>query len=261
MPYLPYYFLVFSECRSYVYVEETELYYLQSRYYNSEIGRFINADALVSTGQGLLGNNMFVYCLNNPVNAYDPCDTCFHRLDFWNDCARCGGNTIGDRWTNVIRWCESAYDYITNDDPQTVQKNLQTNHFSFYKGAMVFSTELVVDKSGFSFGVIVLDDYYESAPQSSFNRTLDHEYGHFLHMQQVGPAAYTSTTAIPSLISATIADRNGKGIRRWVYDNYYNLPAERIADQLGGVNRGYAPEANTVGSLYWIYTIAISLIS
>ena len=31
------------------------------------MGRFINADALVSTGQGVLGNNMFAYCNNNPV--------------------------------------------------------------------------------------------------------------------------------------------------------------------------------------------------
>ena len=36
------------------------------------MGRFINADALVSTGQGILGNNMFAYCNNNPVNFSDP---------------------------------------------------------------------------------------------------------------------------------------------------------------------------------------------
>ncbi len=57
--------------RGYVYDTETELYYLQSRYYNPEIGRFINADAFASTGQGLLGNNMFAYCGNNPVCRYD----------------------------------------------------------------------------------------------------------------------------------------------------------------------------------------------
>ena len=57
--------------RGYVYDAETELYYLQSRYYNPEWGRFLNADALVSTGQGELGNNMFAYCGNNPVNRYD----------------------------------------------------------------------------------------------------------------------------------------------------------------------------------------------
>ena len=58
--------------RGYVYDRETELYYLQSRYYNPEIGRFINADSLVSTGQGILGCNMFAYCNNDPVNEYDP---------------------------------------------------------------------------------------------------------------------------------------------------------------------------------------------
>ena len=36
------------------------------------MGRFINADALASTGQGLLGNNMFAYCNNNPVCYSDP---------------------------------------------------------------------------------------------------------------------------------------------------------------------------------------------
>lgn len=36
------------------------------------MGRFINADAFVSTGQGILGNNMFAYCGNNPVMRLDP---------------------------------------------------------------------------------------------------------------------------------------------------------------------------------------------
>jgi len=57
--------------RGYVYDTETKLYYLQSRYYNPEWGRFINADAFAATGQGLLGNNMFAYCGNNPVNYCD----------------------------------------------------------------------------------------------------------------------------------------------------------------------------------------------
>ena len=57
--------------RGYVYDMETGLYYLQSRYYNPEWGRFINADAISATGQGFVGNNMFAYCNNNPVNFYD----------------------------------------------------------------------------------------------------------------------------------------------------------------------------------------------
>ena len=57
--------------RGYVYDPETGLYYLQSRYYNPEMGRFVDADGFTSTGQGLLGNNMFVYCGNNPVSRKD----------------------------------------------------------------------------------------------------------------------------------------------------------------------------------------------
>ena len=55
----------------YYYDEETGFYYLQSRYYDPEIGRFINADTYVSTGQGVLGFNMYAYCLNDPVNRID----------------------------------------------------------------------------------------------------------------------------------------------------------------------------------------------
>ena len=57
--------------RGYVYDWETGLYYLQSRYYNPEWGRFINADVYTTTGQGLTGNNMFTYCNNNPINQID----------------------------------------------------------------------------------------------------------------------------------------------------------------------------------------------
>jgi len=58
--------------RGYVYDTESKLYYLQSRYYDPAIGRFINADTFATTGQGLLGNNMFAYCGNNSVNNIDP---------------------------------------------------------------------------------------------------------------------------------------------------------------------------------------------
>ena len=58
--------------RGYVYDSETGLYYLNSRYYDPQLGRFVNADGYASTGQGITGNNMFAYCGNNPVNRVDP---------------------------------------------------------------------------------------------------------------------------------------------------------------------------------------------
>ena len=57
--------------RGYYYDQETGLYHLWSRYYDPQTGRFISADSLASTGQGMLGYNMFAYCNNCPVNRYD----------------------------------------------------------------------------------------------------------------------------------------------------------------------------------------------
>jgi RHS repeat-associated protein len=56
----------------YRYDTETGLYYLQSRYYNPEWGRFINADDLGGTVGELLSHNVFAYCGNNPINREDP---------------------------------------------------------------------------------------------------------------------------------------------------------------------------------------------
>ena len=57
--------------RGYYYDTETQLYYLQSRYYNPAWGRFLNVDAYISTGTGLLGYNMYTYCDNDPIMKVD----------------------------------------------------------------------------------------------------------------------------------------------------------------------------------------------
>ena len=57
--------------RGYYFDSDTGLYYLKSRYYDPQLCRFINSDEYASTGQGILGINMFAYCLNNPANYID----------------------------------------------------------------------------------------------------------------------------------------------------------------------------------------------
>lgn len=59
--------------RGYLYDAETGLYYLESRYYDPALGRFLSADEVVAgPGTALLGGNLFAYGLNNPVNTSDP---------------------------------------------------------------------------------------------------------------------------------------------------------------------------------------------
>ena len=60
--------------RGYCYDANTGLYYLQSRYYDPNTGRFINADSTdyLNVSGTVLGCNLFIYCENDPVNNVDP---------------------------------------------------------------------------------------------------------------------------------------------------------------------------------------------
>ncbi len=73
--------------RGYYYDTETALYYLQSRYYSPDLMRFISQDdAVLSNAQGEpLGSNLYVYCLNNPVNFIDNTGYWYYSIkDFYN---------------------------------------------------------------------------------------------------------------------------------------------------------------------------------
>ena len=59
--------------RSYYYDRETNLYYLNTRYYDPEVGRFISQDDVgYLDPEHINGLNLFAYCGNNPVMGYDP---------------------------------------------------------------------------------------------------------------------------------------------------------------------------------------------
>ena len=59
--------------RGYYYDTETGYYYLQSRYYNPEWGRFISPDSFGYIDNSTrLGFNAYIYCTNNPVMFVDP---------------------------------------------------------------------------------------------------------------------------------------------------------------------------------------------
>ena len=59
--------------RGYYYDTETDLYYLQSRYYDPEVGRFINIDSIdvIKGDISLVAPNLYIYCKNNPVKNKD----------------------------------------------------------------------------------------------------------------------------------------------------------------------------------------------
>ena len=59
--------------RGYYYDTETGLYFLQTRYYDPEVGRFLNRDSVqYADPQTFGGLDLYAYCLNNPVEYVDP---------------------------------------------------------------------------------------------------------------------------------------------------------------------------------------------
>ena len=61
--------------RGYYYDAEIGMYYLQSRYYNPVVGRFINADdakIIKQSSASCIISNLFSYCMNEPVKQIDP---------------------------------------------------------------------------------------------------------------------------------------------------------------------------------------------
>ena len=78
--------------RGYRYDTETGLYYLQSRYYNPQWGRFINSDSGLGLSKGLTAYNNFIYCSNNPIRYSDPSG--FAKQENW----------LSTTWNSLKNW-------------------------------------------------------------------------------------------------------------------------------------------------------------
>ena len=66
--------------RGYYYDSETDLYFLQTRYYDPVVGRFISRDSIeYADPETICGLNLYAYCGNNPVMATDPTG----RAEWW----------------------------------------------------------------------------------------------------------------------------------------------------------------------------------
>jgi len=79
--------------RGYYYDSETGLYYLNSRYYDPQTGRFTQ----LNTGSDLISSNLFTYCGNNPINRIDSDGTLFKEV----------GDFFGNLWNGYLSYRQS----------------------------------------------------------------------------------------------------------------------------------------------------------
>ena len=69
--------------RGYYFDVETGWYYLNARYYDPNVGRFLSPDlpdTLSADFENFAQYNLYTYCFNNPVNMADD-------LGYWPNCA------------------------------------------------------------------------------------------------------------------------------------------------------------------------------
>ena len=193
------------------------MYYLQSRYYDPIVGRFINADSYASTGQGFLGYNVYAYCNSNPVVYFDPSGNKYvMRTEL--------GGTLAPE---------------TPSPEETALDRMRETGLTIYKDAPL--TLASNGRSAFTFGYIFMG-------AGGDENLLMHEYGHIVQSRKLGISGYTIYIVIPSVIGYGIeaADLMPK-------DTYFSLPWEYKADEYGGAAHKYQSWAKPLSDAYWLF--------
>ena len=113
--------------RGYYFDDELGLYYLQSRYYDPEIGRFISADSIEYADPGHVnGLNLYAYCNNNPIMNVD--FTGHSWMSFWKG--------IGEWFGNIGSWFKNTFGLFVE---------ITNNIISYAEDHIVFGWEIGTD--------------------------------------------------------------------------------------------------------------------
>ena len=211
---------------------ETGWYYLNSRYYDPDAGRFISPDDVEYLGADGSPNsyNRYAYCGNNPVMYADPSGHLAGLLliGIWLYCFTPVGSAVTQAAVSAVSYVGMAVASIWDEDiradmnaigwnPFNTNENavLGSSKVSFYKGMPVFRTN--GDRSG---------TFYAIALKRSADAVeLRHERGHGSQAMAMGVLTYLFTVGVPSPAQLGPWAANG---------NYYSAPWETMADILGG---------------------------
>ena len=278
--------------RSYYLDREIGMYYLQSRYYDPVVGRFVNGDEFVYLGYSstIISFHVFNYCENNPINFEDETG-CFRisiiapqksqfnlkKLKGFSKTAKQlvkkminsatkAKTIICGMFKFLKKVIKTAVDKITLNIKtvfNSVNKWLksQTKKLKRWFNENVLITTyrgapvLVLKSMGydaFSFGMIVIGKKEYDLCIEGKSETLKHEYGHLIQLLTVGLPTFLVMYALPSLACYWFG---------LPYDLYYSMPWEYTADILGGAKRdnyNYTSYANTLGWIYFTVSFCIS---
>jgi RHS repeat-associated protein len=252
---------------------------MNARLYDPVVGRFLSPDPYVQAPDFSQNFNRYSYALNNPLKYTDP-DGEFFFIDsfiagFIKGLVK-GNNVFKEGWNSVKNDAKFWGGLFVSDPnksfggrvwevlsrftwqlPQTLVgfsyaqvSNLagQVDKVEYWGGATVSSGH------NWGSGAVTMGSYItgnRNIKADPNNYLFQHEYGHYLQSQEMGPA-YLSRVGIPSLMSAFHKDGNhiyqpfeqDANRRAFLYFNenvegFYQTEAEYRYNQLNGIEKGW----------------------
>ena len=236
--------------RSYYYDEEINLYYLKTRYYDPEIGRFITIDDVsYLDSEAINGLNLYAYCANNPVMRTDSNGNAWKWINLIALALGAVFQAIFSAVTYVVTVVASLFDSDIRADMNNIGWNLfnddanlaaNSNKVSFYKGVPVIRTN--ESRSG-TFGAIWL------APRRT-GVEVQHEFGHVVQMLIMGVPLYLIAIGLPSAAHF--------GEHKWPeVTAYYRRPWEVSAELFGGVPPRDGRTSADESLAWWYFIVAM----
>ena len=137
--------------RGYYYDTESGLYWCKSRYYNPEWGRWLSLDSTEYLDfSSINGLNLYAYCVNNPVNMYDPSGRSFE--SFFQSLSKLFSKEMGFTHkceNNIIEGYYFWYEYQSGTGrSKSINKGINF---------LVITPENPLDIFGYSFGLEFFD--------------------------------------------------------------------------------------------------------
>ncbi len=267
--------------RGYYYDTETGLYYLQTRYYDPELGRFISQDSIeYADYESVNGLNLYAYCGNNPVMYVDPSGMKAKWYEIWKkDWWVQAGKVVGGIVLAAVGVAITSSTLLpAMASPLFAVAAEFGLTLSLYGAALVgsvFNSAIESDMSAIGWnpyntnadntakaqvmsfykGVPVIRANIGSGRSGSFGiilldrsdtdaDTVRHEFGHVPQLMMLGIFRYGVCIGIPSY-------KNWYNRTSW---DYYETPWDAGADLFGGVSSGHSNADYKRALKYLVYS-------
>lgn len=200
---------------------------MNARLYDPAVGRFLSPDPIIQTPDNTQNFNRYSYCMNNPLKFTDPDGELFiftianAITDLFINIVKHGFNVSHYSWKRTVNswkmdmgWFKGSFKQIASrflgEFTQTALGYLignLANFYGFVRSISYYGGATVIEHTIDGWGAFTLGSFINGSRDISADPYHDslfqHEYGHYLQSQSVGPI-YLYGYAIPSLIDDAI---------------------------------------------------------